>query len=196
MAKARLLAGSTIKIYTGDVGEAATTIVATTGAIDPTAADWSLVAQGKYDDGVTIENQDERQELRFQGSKGRVSEERRTATGLMIVVPTWEATPDFAAVAWGNSVTETAGSSTQVGVKTQDFDLPLSVPEYGIQCVIDSPYDEDGDEGWLGLIYIPKGTLKIGAFNLAIDPEATSLEIKQLDYSTKAFWQTVTADAA
>ena len=73
--------------------------------------------------------------------------------------------------------------------------MTTEVKEYAIEIVIDSPYDEDGTEGWLGLIHLPKGTLKIGGFPLATDPEATPLEIKQLKHTTNATWASVTADA-
>ena len=192
---ARLLSGSIMSVYSGTVAAAVPVITPATGVIVVDMTAYALVGRGKYDDGVTIENMDERTQLRFQGSKGRISEERRTETGLMITVPVFDATPDLATLPWGNPTTVTAAGTAQVGHVRQDFDLPLVVPEQAIVCVIDSPYDEAGDEGWGAYVYIPKGTFRIGALNLAIDPEATSLEIRQLDHTTKAHWDAVNANA-
>ena len=193
--KARLLSGSTISAYVGTVGAAATAVTPATGAITPLITDWSQMGQGKYDDSVTIEMQDERTQLRFQGSKGRISEERRTVQGLMVTISVFDMTPQFVDRAWGGGITTTAATAGQVGVHRVSLDLPLVVPESGIELIIQSPFDEDGTEGWLGLIHLPKASLSVASLNLAIDPEAVALTIMQMDHSDDAFWDTVFADA-
>ena len=191
----RLLAGSTISVYAGDVGTAATVITPTSGAIAPITAIWSVVGQGNYNDGVSLEMQDERTPLMFQGSKGRASEYRRTVQGLMATVPVFDVTPQFLDRAFGGGITTTAAATDQVGVHRLDLDLPLKVPDVAVEIVIQSPFDVDGSEGWLGLIHLPKASLSVAAINLAIDPEAVELTIMQMDHASNAFWDTVFADA-
>lgn len=193
--RSRILSGTIVNVYAGDVGATATTIGAADGAISPSSADWTLIAQGKYQDGVVFNRQDERTQLVFQGSDGIPSEERRTAQGLMVTLQVFDHTPELVTYTSGTSVSETAAASGQVGIRSQNLDMPLAVPEYGCELVIDSPYDEDGDEGWKGLVYIPKVTFHLGPANWATSVEPIELMIRQLRHTSSATHSFVFADA-
>ena len=113
----------------------------------------------------------------------------------MIVATVFDHTPQMDALAWGNDVIDTTPGTTQVGIYKQDLDLPLLVPDLAIECVIDSPFDTDGSEGWGAHIYLPKASIHLGPKNMAIDPEGTTVTIRQLKHATKAFWEVVYANA-
>ena len=103
--------------------------------------------------------------------------------------------PQLMAMSYGNEVVTTAAGTTQVGIHRIELDLPLKVPDHAFQFIVTSPFDVDGTEGWLGLIYVPKGTLMIAPFNLAMEPEAVALTFMQEDHSLAAVWEQVFANA-
>ena len=198
MTTPQLLSGATIAVYRGDVGETATVITPATGVIAPDAADWDQTGLGPWNNGCTVEMQDERTPLMYQGSRGRASQYRRTVQGFMAVLPNFNMTVDMMDLAWGAGITDTAAGAAQVGIKRVGLDLPLVVPEHGIQLVIDSPYDTDGTRPYKSLVYLPKASISIAGMNLAVDApdEGVEMTIMQMDHASAAFWDMVYAPAA
>ena len=104
----------------------------------------------------------------------------------MIVATVFDHTPQMDALAWGNDVIDTTpGNYSGWHLQAGAWTCPFLVPDLAIECVIDSPFDTDGSEGWMGpTSTCRKASIHLGPKNMAIDPEGTTvLTIRQLKHS-------------
>ena len=189
-----VLGGSTFELYLGDVAAAAAAIDAPLGTITPAPADWTPYGSARFPQDMVVDNQDARQPIMTARGRGMPDGERRTLRGCMVTGAIWDNTQEVYADTWGNPIDETASATNQVGIKKQELDLDLQVEEHAVLFIMTSVYGEGSDK-WLGLIYLPRATVMLGAMNTNPTITPTPFTISQQFHATKGYREEVFADA-